>query len=308
MELGYSDYGQSMPDAGEIRFTAEEYERARLAAEKSWESLGMSNDYVFCRVLQDAEVCRRVLEVILGVEIKRVEYVGRQEVLDHSPDAKSVRLDVFVEGGDGTAFDVEMQACNTGELSRRARYYHAMMAANQLDRGESYARLADSWVIFVCSFDPFDHGRRVYSFENVCLEETDLPLDDGARTVFLSTTAPSIGTPVDEFLDFVGDGTVSGQLSGRLQDRVRAVLSRSDWKEEYMLLEVRDQLNRQAAEEIGEKRGIEIGEKRGIEKAFSLMSELLRQGRISDVLRLSEDLEYRNDMLESRHSDNISSM
>lgn len=57
-----------------------------------------------------------------------------------------------------------------------------------------YSRLADSIVIFICTFDLFGRGRYCYTFESRCIEETNLPLGDGARKIFLNTR----GTNEDE--------------------------------------------------------------------------------------------------------------
>lgn len=42
------------------------------------------------------------------------------------------------------------------ELSKRARYYHSQMDMELLRPGNDYAELPDTYVIFICDFDPFD--------------------------------------------------------------------------------------------------------------------------------------------------------
>lgn len=42
-------------------------------------------------------------------------------------------------------------------------------------------------MIFVCSYDPFDRGRMVYTIRNMCEEVPEMEYDDGLRTVFLNT-------------------------------------------------------------------------------------------------------------------------
>lgn len=132
------------------------------AIDAGWSCLTIKNDFVFCKAMLNSELCRDVLEVILQVPIERVEYVGRQETLDTEPEDKGVRLDVYVRDGEGTVYNVEMQSSNTYELPQRTRYYQALMALDQIDRGERYNRLRDSYVIFICDFDPFGDGQRVY--------------------------------------------------------------------------------------------------------------------------------------------------
>ena len=285
-----------------------------------WKNLTIANDFVFCKTMLDPELCREVLEAILDIPIDRVEYIGRQEVLDSSPSAKAVRLDVYVRDEKGTVFNVEMQTVNKRGLPRRARFYQAMMAVDQLGRGESYDGLKDAYVIFVCGFDPFKRGRRVYWFENACREDAQLVLGDGAHTVFLAANMPrrsGDGGRLDEFLDYVAHGTVSGELSERLEEAVARVLDNEKWRLEFMMLQVRDQMNidlgyakgreeglqegreegRQTGLAEGRQEGREVGLREGREEGEQrlgrLVAMLLEQGRTEDAVRAATDVAHR---------------
>jgi hypothetical protein len=47
--------------------------------------------------MRNKELCKRILEVILDMEIDHIEYPEEQKVIDLSKDAKSVRLDVYIK-------------------------------------------------------------------------------------------------------------------------------------------------------------------------------------------------------------------
>jgi predicted transposase/invertase (TIGR01784 family) len=271
-----------------------------------WERLTIANDFIFCKVMLDVDICREVLETILGVPIERVEHVGRQEVLDASPDMHAVRLDVYARDEAGTVYDVEMQSADTYELPRRARYYQSLMALDQLQRGEPYRDFKDAYAVFLCAFDPFGRGRRVYWFENTCRGDADLTLDDGANTLFLAATAPrrgSAGNRLDELLDYVADGTVAGELSQRLDRAVASVRGNEKWRLEYMHLEVRDQLNIERGREEGRAQGREEGRAEGREEGearlSALIDSLLAQGRTDDVRRVVGDPAFREELYRS---------
>ena len=255
-----------------------------IAAEidQRWSSLTIADDFVFGKVMLDEGICRRVLEAILRVEIDHVEYIGRQEPIDVTSDSKGVRLDVYVRDDAGTVYNVEMQAVNTRELPRRARYYQAVMALDQIEKGEPYRTLKDAYVIFVCGFDLFGQGRRVYSFQSRCSEDCSLTLDDGAHVVFLSAPSPedpSVGADVNELLDYIGTGQVTGELSSQLETAVRNVLRSEDCRLEYMMLAVRDQLNVEKGREIGLQLGLEQGRAEGLRDGLARgKEEGLRDG------------------------------
>ena len=273
-----------MPDMTDTMSALKEIDR-------TWESLTISNDFVFCKAMLDPDLCREVVEAILGIEVDHVEHIERQEVLDAAPESKSVRLDVYVRDSQGTVYDVEMQAVDTHELAQRTRYYLSLMSLDQIARGQRYLNLKEAYVVFVCGFDPFGRASRVYSFQNRCDELPDLALGDGAKAVFLSTVSPKPeGTPhtkLDEFIDYVASGRVSGGLSARLEAAVARVLDNKEWRLEYMMLEVRDQLNfekgvtegRLQGEAIGLRKGLEQGEAAGLRKGLEQgEAEGLRKG------------------------------
>ncbi len=73
-----------------------------------WESLGISNDFMFGKIMQDAELCKELLQRILpDLEIDHIEYPEAQKSIRLDVDAKSVRLDVYVRDGKGSIYDID---------------------------------------------------------------------------------------------------------------------------------------------------------------------------------------------------------
>ncbi len=74
------------------------------------------------------------------------------------------------------------------------------------DLMKSYNDLPTTFVIFICAtFDPFNKGRHIYTFQNICTEDTNIKLNDGAYTIFLTPkgTADDVNPELKAFLDFV---------------------------------------------------------------------------------------------------------
>ena len=84
-------------------------------------------------------------------------------------DKRGVRLDAYLDDGK-TIYNIEMQTAEYGALPQRARLYQAHIDINQLERGQNFDELRPSYVIFICTFDPFGKSRYQYSFRNVCRE------------------------------------------------------------------------------------------------------------------------------------------
>ena len=69
-----------------------------MTAIQKYEELGFTNDFMFSRIMQDQKICKPFLEMILDIKIDHIEYLESQKTIDLKVDAKSVRLDIFVDG------------------------------------------------------------------------------------------------------------------------------------------------------------------------------------------------------------------
>lgn len=155
--------------------------------EKSFEELQIKDDFMFSVVMRNPKFCKPFLERVLGIKIDRIEYPKSQETIDISADAKSVRLDIYVEDEKDTVYNIEMQTVENRNIPKRTRYYQGMIDLNILEKGENYKNLKQSFIIFVCTFDLFGKGRHIYTFENRCIQDSELGLGDGTTKIILNT-------------------------------------------------------------------------------------------------------------------------
>ena len=90
----------------------------------AWEGLQISNDFIFGKVMQDPKLCKGLLQRILPkLKIDHIEYPEAQKTIRPDIDAKSVRLDVYVEDSKDNVYDIEMQVATSKELPKRTRYH-----------------------------------------------------------------------------------------------------------------------------------------------------------------------------------------
>jgi len=103
-----------------------------------------------------------------------------------------------------TIYYTEMQKNNTYNLSKRSRYYQALMDVSLLEPGSvDFNRLNDTCFILIAPFDIFGRGLYRYTFEGVCRECPDLKLGDGALRIFINTKGKNREDFSQEFLDFM---------------------------------------------------------------------------------------------------------
>ena len=250
-----------------------------------WEELSISNDFLFGKVMQNPELCKELLQRILpDLKIDHIEYPELQKNIKQDIDAKSVRLDVYVKDEKAVVLS------DTKELPKRSRYYQSMIDLQLIDKGQYYNELNRSYVIFICPFDAFGKGRHIYTFENICKEDKSVFMGDEAVKIFLNTegTLDDVSKELMAVLNYVAgrksDDTEDSYVK-KLEEAVKEAKKNREWRHEYMTLLMRDQEN----QKIGEKK---------MAKLIILLNE---DGRLSDIIRVSQDEEYRQELYEEYH-------
>lgn len=59
---------------------------------KSYEELTIADDFMFFKVMSDEEMCKELLETILGIKISKLVYHETQAVLKDTYDGKGIRV------------------------------------------------------------------------------------------------------------------------------------------------------------------------------------------------------------------------
>ena len=224
---------------------------------KRFEELEFKDDFMFGVIMRNPKYCKPFLETILGIKISHIEYPKSQETIDLSSDAKSVRLDIYVEDGKGTVYNIEMQTTGNKGLPKRMRYYQGMIDLNILEKGSSYKNLKKSFVIFVCTFDLFGKGLHVYTFENRCVQDLELPLGDDTTKIILNTkgTKDDVSQEMKRLLDFIDGQKPEADFTRELAEAVQSVRDNEKWRLDYMTL----QMSYQEKFEQGVEQGVEQG-------------------------------------------------
>lgn len=85
--------------------------------------------------MRNPELCKGILEKLMGIIIDRIEYLEEQKVIDISKDSKSICLDVYLRDGKGTVYNIEIQTTSSKNLPKRTRYYQGMIDLNTIEKG-----------------------------------------------------------------------------------------------------------------------------------------------------------------------------
>ena len=208
---------------------------------KRYEDLTFTNDFIFCKILENSpDLAKELLEIILGFKISKVE-VQKQKVLDSTPDAKSVRLDVYAADEDSVIYDIEMQTTKPRKLAKRSRYYQSKIDNSLIEKDAPYETLRKSYIIFICLSDPFAENRCMYTFENICREHRDLSLGDEAYKIFVNTkgNTDDVSECLKQFLDYLRNNKASNSFTQKLENKVSEAHRNMEWRRDYMAMSVK---------------------------------------------------------------------
>ena len=272
--------------------------------------LTISDSPMFERVMGDAEICKGMIRVILGIEVDSIEYRNVEQRVVPQLGSKGVRLDAFVKA-DGRVYDIEMQSYRQPFLGARFRYYQSVIDTDSMNEGDDYGDIPESFIVFLCSHDPFGAGLPVYRIERVCLEDPTLDIGCSAHWVALNASAyRAAPEPLANLLQYVARGTVlqGDELVARIDAAVRKANADRKWVSDAMGIMTMERnhamllsIERREAEKRGREEGLAKGRAEGQAEGRAegraegesrikkLVSHLVADGRTDELVRIADD-------------------
>lgn len=266
-----------------------------MAGKKAFCELQFRDASMFAATMEDEEICRGVLERVMGISIRAIKIIGEASLLVN-PDYRGVRLDVYADDEAGTLYNVEMQTTDKKNLPKRSRFYQGQMDMTGLKPGEDFNELPRTYIIFICTFDPFGYGCYRYTCAVRC-RETGKELGDEAYKVFLNTKGQNDEAEAPElvrFLKYVGGASLpeesrSDELLHRIDARIREIKQSRGMEVRYMLF----------SEMLSDER--KEGRQEGCEKLLQLMNSMIADGDADKLSFLSKDAGFLQKMFDKYH-------
>lgn len=201
---------------------------------KRLEDMNLLDDFLFNAVMTFPGIgerfCRLLLQVVLGREIGRLRVVAQRAFGGRDEGFRGARLDVLAEEelmdvlADPSVFDIEPDnnddVVSLKDLPKRVRFYHAIIDSRCLKKGEGFGKLKRVFVIFVCSYDPFDRGRMVYTIRNMCEEVP--AADENGETSLIEVLGDDTNLRVSPSIEAEVLATVNAGTQLTLLDTVTA--------------------------------------------------------------------------------------
>lgn len=148
---------------------------------KQWEQINIKSDYMFYRVLQEKEICKETIEILLGVKIREIKYIEDKKSVTKDYESYGIRLYVLLEEDD-KIYDIELRKLDE-DSKKRIKYYFNLSDLN------INGKICKHIILFMCDFDPFNENHSVYNFKRSCVESKNLELNKGTSYTFFNTKA-----------------------------------------------------------------------------------------------------------------------
>lgn len=238
---------------------------------KSYDELTLLDDYMFCKVMSNPDLCKGMLERLLSIQIDHIEKIQSQFPIAPDYEKHGIRLDVYLKDS-SRIFDIEVQTTNQHNLEQRARYYQGIIDIDQLEHSESYNNLKESYVIFICTFDPFGKDLLSYTVTQRFEEDLQVEYNDKTHKVFYNLSASVLKkaeqSELIKFLNYFITQNTYDDFTNRVQAAITSAKYNLAWRKDYMML---DNLYRDAIAQglkEGREQGFEEGREEGREQGL----------------------------------------
>ncbi|WP_432961560.1 hypothetical protein [Treponema sp. OMZ 840] len=75
---------------------------------KNFDDLTIVDDFMFCTVMEDPQLCKELLTMLLKDKVGKIIKLFKQKPIETQIASKGVRLDIMIEDEHGKLYDVEM--------------------------------------------------------------------------------------------------------------------------------------------------------------------------------------------------------
>ena len=171
---------------------------------KPIEQLTFTDNGMFQAVLHEPDICAELVERLLHIRVGHIEYPELEKQIKPYYTTKGVRLDVY---------------------------------------------LKESYILFICKTDPFmnenekGYGLPCYTFKNICMENSDVDLDDKSIKVIYNASAYELekNEKIRRFLKYVSTNEPGEDaFTKRLSATVEMIKENDKFRSDYAAMNLHD--------------------------------------------------------------------
>lgn len=233
----------------------------------------LKDDIFFSKCMHKQSACMAlILKIILEDPSICVKDVSSQEDI-YNLTSRSIRLDVLTQTDDQRMINVEIQRSKEGANVKRIRFHASMLDVNELEKGQNFKDIPDSYVIFIIDYDIFGEGLPIYHIDRG-IKETKKPFNDGVHLIYVNSSIQD-DTPLGRLMHDFACKDPDDMYYEVLAERVRFFKSSKEGVDS--MCEILEQMRDQYVAE-----GFQLGQVKGeAQKQMEFVQALLLEGSFS---------------------------
>lgn len=145
----------------------------------------MDDDFMRCLFKDDLPLAEMVLRILIGKPDLVITSCQTQKDMKRLVGARSICLDAYGTDSTGKKYDLEIQREEKGADPHRARYHSSVLDIENLDAGQDFNELPDTFTIFITEKDFYGKGEPVYVIQRMNFT-TGEPFADGEHILYVN--------------------------------------------------------------------------------------------------------------------------
>ncbi|WP_036607594.1 PD-(D/E)XK nuclease family transposase [Oribacterium sp. P6A1] len=177
----------------------------------------IDDDFMRCLFRDNIPLTQQVLRILTGKGNLTITSVETQADIKRLVGARSICLDAYGTDDEGKKYDMEVQRSDRGAGKHRARYHSSAMDIDNLDAGQDFSELPDTYTIFITENDIFAKGLPCYAIERMNMATGEL-FNDGEHILYINGAYrgdDEIGKLMHDFSCSDPDDMINKELADR---------------------------------------------------------------------------------------------
>lgn len=129
----------------------------------------IDDEFMRCMFKDNIPLVELVLRIITGKKDLVITNCETQADMKRLAGARSLCLDAYGADSTGKKYDLEVQKGEEEASPHRARYHSSVMDIENLNAGQEFEELPDTYVIFIVDEDVYGKGEPLYPIERINL-------------------------------------------------------------------------------------------------------------------------------------------